>query len=422
MLCTAIWAKGLKRTAGLLMAGLLACTGAAWAEGRLQLGNPSVQGDTVTVPVIMESTDGSGVSSLNFSVRYDPAVLEPVNADTGMVALEADKRVSSNMPVEGEYRVLMMGLNQNTVGNGEVAAVSFRRLNAEAGSSNVSITDTTMSAPQGMEIPSRGGSRTIDFDSPGGENADPGDETGDDSTSDDPAEDAPVSGDDDGTEGMVADASGSEDQGETGSQTPAADGGQNDTQGVPGAPGTGTGRSSNPSANRSGGQATIAAGTAPNLAESGAEPGQSGPNVSTVLAEADSARQNIRTPATAGTDSETGRQAPRQVGQAPGGQSTGQADSAAATAPATPDSAPIAGSETVGAPAERTQIAQASAPATAAEAARVAEAVTAGGNEVASAEEMMAGDGNRTLVIGIAVAFAVAAVGLLFFVRQKLFA
>jgi hypothetical protein len=136
----------------LVLVGLVAAAPAF--AGTLRLGQPVVQGDNVTFPVIL---DGEGVSTTNFHLRYDPNVFEPVAPQTGAAAADAAKDVNAHMPIEGQYNVIIFGLNRNTMASGEVAQIVMRRKpGADEAGTEVSITDVAMADPDATAIPSRG--------------------------------------------------------------------------------------------------------------------------------------------------------------------------------------------------------------------------------------------------------------------------
>ncbi len=153
----------MRLTAPALILGALALSVSAEA-GTLRIGTPSVQGDTITFPVVLEGDVGGGVSAANFRLQFDPNVLEPVSVSPGQAASAADKQVQSNLTDVG-YNVVMMGLNRNAVPSGEIVQIVMRRVpGADVRSTDISITETTLSDPDAVAIPSRGSSETLRFD------------------------------------------------------------------------------------------------------------------------------------------------------------------------------------------------------------------------------------------------------------------
>lgn len=142
----------------LAMMALIA--GHAATAGQLQLGDPALDGDRITVPIMLDADASGEISSLDFRLRYDPNQLRPVGAAAGAAARNADKDVMVNERDPGDFSVIMMGLNRNVVSDGEIATVTFQRV-GNAGAADVRITQTTFASPDAIEIPSRGSSRTL---------------------------------------------------------------------------------------------------------------------------------------------------------------------------------------------------------------------------------------------------------------------
>jgi hypothetical protein len=126
-----------------------------FATGTLQIGDLTVEGNRVVIPVVLGGDVGNGVSALDFRLRYNPDLLQPVSVSAGTLAAQADKQVMANAGAPGEYAVVMMGMNQTTCGQGEVATVVMQRM-ADAPVSNwgLGIARQTLSALDGSVIPS----------------------------------------------------------------------------------------------------------------------------------------------------------------------------------------------------------------------------------------------------------------------------
>lgn len=142
--------------------------------GTLRIGQPVIEGETVTVPVVLEGEVAGGVAALSFQLNYDPAAVEPQQASAGAAAQSAGKEVMTNVKEPGTYMVVMAGLNSNTVTAGEVTNIVLQR-RGDNSSTNISITGTTFASLEGEEIPSRGSTGSISFGQPEQED---GDDTG----------------------------------------------------------------------------------------------------------------------------------------------------------------------------------------------------------------------------------------------------
>jgi hypothetical protein len=142
----------------------------AWVTGAatLRLGPPVIQQNQYTFPVYLQG-DTAQVAALDFRLSYDPAVFSPVAAQSGPSAASAQKQVSSNLAAPGEFVVVMMGFNQNSVAPGEVMQIVMEKIQEPAEGTSVLRIDEP-------EIASRGLARTVRF----GERKDEEDDSPDD--------------------------------------------------------------------------------------------------------------------------------------------------------------------------------------------------------------------------------------------------
>lgn len=151
----------------LTMAGMALCALPPCLAGTLRVGVPQVNGNQVLLPVLLEGDVAGGVAALDFTLNYDPAVFSPVGAEPGAAAQAARKQVESNEASPGNYVVVMMGLNQTTVENGQIASIRLNKLSQPASNqSSVSIQQTAFSSADGFEIASEGSSQTVTFPPP----------------------------------------------------------------------------------------------------------------------------------------------------------------------------------------------------------------------------------------------------------------
>lgn len=135
----------------------------AW-PGNISVAPPKVESNRYIVPVALDDAT-TGVTSMDFQLRYDPTVFTPVEVVAGSSASFAGKVVDGNLTAPGTYTVLVMGLNQNGLPPGEVAQVVFERNpDAVASSSLLAVARTTLSDAEGNVLPSSGGERLVDLD------------------------------------------------------------------------------------------------------------------------------------------------------------------------------------------------------------------------------------------------------------------
>ena len=123
--------------------------------GLLRIGDPEVEDGIYTFPIILLE-DGGKVAAANFRVHFDPAVFEPLAAVAGAAAVRANKAVTGNVPLPGEYIIVMMGLNATTVSSGDLAHVQLRLIGGtESGETDILLSDTTLATLEGTELPSQ---------------------------------------------------------------------------------------------------------------------------------------------------------------------------------------------------------------------------------------------------------------------------
>jgi len=115
------------------------------------------------LPVVLQGGDDQ-VSALDFRLRYDSEVFSPESIVAGPSALRANKVVAANVAAPGEYVVVLMGLNQDTLSSGEIATISLRPVSAsehQGIESQIQIDDATLATWEGQELPSQGDQRSI---------------------------------------------------------------------------------------------------------------------------------------------------------------------------------------------------------------------------------------------------------------------
>jgi hypothetical protein len=162
----------------------------AHGVGTLQIGQVKVEGDQVTIPVLLGGDVGAGVAAMDFRFTYNPEVLQPLTAVAGSAAAQAQKRVLANMGAPGEYVVVMMGMNQTTCNSGEVVNVVLRKTPGAGENLGLGLSRATLSAADGSPI----ASTTLPYQGLDEEDEDPQvpDEDEEDDSSDDSDSRRPV--------------------------------------------------------------------------------------------------------------------------------------------------------------------------------------------------------------------------------------
>ena len=108
-------------------------------------------GDTRLTSVVY-SAQGALVAGLQFDVLYQPIALDLSTPLAGSALTLAGKDLSSNI-VPGVATLIGFGLNQNIIGNGSVADLTFKvNLNAPAGPYNLFLSGIVGSDATGAPI------------------------------------------------------------------------------------------------------------------------------------------------------------------------------------------------------------------------------------------------------------------------------
>jgi len=94
------------------------------------------------------------IAGFQMDISYDPAVISQISAAAGSSATAAGKQASSSNPAEGILRILVYGVNTNTIGNGEVVILSATvDAGAPLGTSLLNIETITASDASGTPLP-----------------------------------------------------------------------------------------------------------------------------------------------------------------------------------------------------------------------------------------------------------------------------
>jgi hypothetical protein len=128
----------------------------------LRLGPPTVENERISIAIFLEGDAQEAPAAIDFRLRYDPAVLEVLGAEAGTQAQEAGKRLMANVPVEGQYVVLIMNFNQQTIAPGHVATVRLAQIgNAVGSTTQLQLAAPTLSTVEGVAIPVEGSELSV---------------------------------------------------------------------------------------------------------------------------------------------------------------------------------------------------------------------------------------------------------------------
>jgi len=127
----------------------------AWAIGTLQLGEATIENNQVIVPVWLSGEVGGGVAALNFRLNYNPEYLRPLSAMAGTAAQGAGKQVFANAK-DGEYIIVMVGMNETACSTGEVARIVLQQVgDGDTSQWGLGISNPGLASPDGEVIESR---------------------------------------------------------------------------------------------------------------------------------------------------------------------------------------------------------------------------------------------------------------------------
>ena len=107
-------------------------------------GYPGDSGISIAVN-LSSNPSGDVVAGLNLDLNYDSAALSLTDVTIGQAASSAGKSLSYSEPAAGMARIIIFGLNQDTIADGVIADVSFDIL-ASASSGDKALTLTNYSA------------------------------------------------------------------------------------------------------------------------------------------------------------------------------------------------------------------------------------------------------------------------------------
>ena len=135
--------------------------------GVLRLGEAALDGQLLTVPVILDDDSDGRVAGLDFSLNYDPAILEPLNVVAGPAATEAGKYVTASVAAPGRFVMVLHGVNQTTVDAGQILRIEMRVLQLpEEGQTQLAIASTTFTTPEAEKLPSTGSELEVTLGQP----------------------------------------------------------------------------------------------------------------------------------------------------------------------------------------------------------------------------------------------------------------
>ncbi|MBP9002117.1 MAG: hypothetical protein KBH78_00650 [Candidatus Hydrogenedentes bacterium] len=139
---------------GWLVAGVTAAYSGMAEDARLTP-QGTIESDRLIVTV--QLADGGETAALNYTLRYDPEKLEPVGVAPGSAVREGEKSFAENLVEPGQWTMVVMGLNQRIIPDGNVAVVEFKLRGPSEEPLVVEVEQPVLSTWDGEEIPVIGG-------------------------------------------------------------------------------------------------------------------------------------------------------------------------------------------------------------------------------------------------------------------------
>ena len=134
---------------------MITCSSQSFAQD-LTLSLSSDQGapgQTVALILNLSYSQPYTASAFQLDINYDPDVLENPSATEEQILIDADKQISPSYPSSGVFRMVVAGINQDTIQPGDAVTVNFDiKLDAEAGPTDLVLSDLAATEPDGQSL------------------------------------------------------------------------------------------------------------------------------------------------------------------------------------------------------------------------------------------------------------------------------
>ena len=123
------------------------------ASIRVSEASGSAGAQDVLLSVDLTTVAEEDVAALQFDVSYDAAQLTFNEVTAGQVTIDAGKETTSSTPSAGIIRAIVYGLNQNSIADGTIVALSFDiNASASAGEEALTVSNAVASDPDANSI------------------------------------------------------------------------------------------------------------------------------------------------------------------------------------------------------------------------------------------------------------------------------
>lgn len=107
--------------------------------------------------VTLELAGSGDAAALNYTLSYDPEKMEPVEVIPGSSVIAGEKNFADNVVAPGLWTMVVMGLNQRAIPDGNIAVAKFRLRTPQPEALEVTVEEPVLSTWDGEEIPVTGG-------------------------------------------------------------------------------------------------------------------------------------------------------------------------------------------------------------------------------------------------------------------------
>jgi len=138
----------------LILTGM-ATLGFALGASAATVSGPRIEtgpGQGVVLPIAIASGSGEDVSGVQFDLVFDPALLTAGAITAGSAATDAGKILSTNEVARGQLRIIVAGLNQTVIDDGELLLAEFVIEADAAVNAVVAIERLVLSDPSGRSV------------------------------------------------------------------------------------------------------------------------------------------------------------------------------------------------------------------------------------------------------------------------------
>lgn len=128
------------------------------------IGRTGQIGESVNLGINLKNPTGEDISALEFVLKYDKNVFASPTVKETEVLEKAGKGASFNVIEEGTMKVIVFGLNQNNIENGNLMDITFKIKNdAQPGISLIALEQVRAVNGQAEEVATKNESKSIEI-------------------------------------------------------------------------------------------------------------------------------------------------------------------------------------------------------------------------------------------------------------------